>query len=230
MKLFPHKSIIYKQHRLIHYPTIIKRNGPLIQQCVLKYERKHSYFKKIGQVSMNFRNIMKTFMKRHQIMQFANWSDGMPLKENDIFTAGKWKPIESELFCYERLENYSNILINDKHVFSSHSFKAYGTVYSIDNCTILEMTDYLPVFGRIDKIFAGKTNPVVGLEKLHVVDYDAHSQTYLVAKDKGMYVLRCQSTFVDYHPLSLHLCYDLKCKYYHISLRNRLDFNNFACP
>ena len=54
---------------------------------------------------------MKTFMKRHQILQYANWIDGMPFKEFEYTSSGKPK---------EKMPNYSSMLmINTKAKFLS---------------------------------------------------------------------------------------------------------------
>ena len=53
-EVFPHSSVIFKQHHLIHYPTVIRSCGPLLYLSVLRYERKPQFFFKIGKQYLQF--------------------------------------------------------------------------------------------------------------------------------------------------------------------------------
>jgi hypothetical protein len=59
-----------KQHFLVHFPTIIMKNGPLAAMSCLRYEMKNSFFKRSSGVVCNFVNICKTLAYRHQCNSF----------------------------------------------------------------------------------------------------------------------------------------------------------------
>ena len=44
----------------------ILRYGPLIRMWCMRYEAKHSYFKRMSQVMHNFKNISQSLAKHHQ--------------------------------------------------------------------------------------------------------------------------------------------------------------------
>jgi hypothetical protein len=48
-----------KYHLLVHFPTIILKNGPLSGMSCLRYAMKNSFFKKSSGVVCNFINIVK---------------------------------------------------------------------------------------------------------------------------------------------------------------------------
>ena len=58
--LFPLESVTSKQHKLIHFPRILKCSGPFLYQSVLRYERKHQFFKRLTHNICNFKNICKS--------------------------------------------------------------------------------------------------------------------------------------------------------------------------
>ena len=68
---------------MAHYPGLILQFGPLIRVWTLRFESKHSYFKKCARNSQNFINICHTFAERHQLLQ-AYLSNG-PLFDTAVY-------------------------------------------------------------------------------------------------------------------------------------------------
>ena len=66
---FPHSNLKPKHHFLFHYPELILAFGPLARMWTLRFESKHSYFKKCARKLQNFINLPKTLAERHQILQ-----------------------------------------------------------------------------------------------------------------------------------------------------------------
>lgn len=61
--IFPERNLIPKHHFMIHYPSCIRKIGPLIHMWCMRFEGKHNFFKKSVK---NFKNITKTLVKKHQ--------------------------------------------------------------------------------------------------------------------------------------------------------------------
>lgn len=55
-----------KHHLLVHFPTIIRKSGPLIGMSCMRYELKNSFFKRSANIMCNFINVCKTLAYRHQ--------------------------------------------------------------------------------------------------------------------------------------------------------------------
>ncbi|XP_046848549.1 uncharacterized protein LOC124442066 isoform X2 [Xenia sp. Carnegie-2017] len=53
-------------HYLVHYPAHIYRFGPMIRSWCMRYEAKHSYFKRLASYLGNFTNVALSLAERHQ--------------------------------------------------------------------------------------------------------------------------------------------------------------------
>lgn len=67
--LFPEVQLKPKHHYLRHYSALILKFGPLIRLWTLRFESKHSYFKRCARHLKNFKNICQTLSERHQMYQ-----------------------------------------------------------------------------------------------------------------------------------------------------------------
>ena len=66
--LFPAIRLLPKHHFLEHYPSLIRCFGPLVTLWTLRFEAKHSYFKKIVKHTNCYKNIPLTLASKHQFM------------------------------------------------------------------------------------------------------------------------------------------------------------------
>lgn len=261
---FPQKRVIFKQHHLIHYPAVLLRSGPFVQQCVLKYERKHQYFKLLAQVIRNFKNVPKSMTARHQLTQYVNWSEGPPLKSDYHVSCGKSVPAQSFsidgkigycTFHYQWYMHYifmprlyvivfsclvfigrlvSDVIsVSNNRVFESNSVSLRGVKYSVRDCVMLTPTmsssdETVPTFRKILNILTGDNDEVVFIcHTLTVQSYHHFSKSYLVSEGSSSEFVIPNLLF-DFHPLSLHGCFEQTCTFSHVVLRHRLDFNNYA--
>ena len=64
-RLYPHKTLILKQHYMIHYPSQMETFGPLINSWTMRQESKLSFVKRVSHFS-NYKNVPKTIAQRHQ--------------------------------------------------------------------------------------------------------------------------------------------------------------------
>ncbi|KAL2079481.1 hypothetical protein ACEWY4_001208 [Coilia grayii] len=74
IETFPDFSIRPKHHFVDHYPHLIHCFGPLVSLWTMRFEAKHSYFKKVVHDTQNFKNVLLTLGTKHQEMQ-AYYSD-----------------------------------------------------------------------------------------------------------------------------------------------------------
>ncbi|XP_046848487.1 DNA polymerase zeta catalytic subunit-like isoform X2 [Xenia sp. Carnegie-2017] len=65
-QLYPGVSVIPKMHYLVHYPAHIYRFGPMIRSWCMRYEAKHSYFKRLASYLGDFTNVALSLAERHQ--------------------------------------------------------------------------------------------------------------------------------------------------------------------
>ena len=152
-KLFANQPVIFKQHRLIHYPTILQQSGPFTHMCVLKYERKHQFFKRLAHQVCNFKNICKTMINRHQLEHFVHWSSS----DNSLateFGPGKWVP-SNYFFAIGNLNLFQeNFNPEDDKIYECKRAKKLGVCFKVCDVVIINnnaCTD-MPVFLKIEKL------------------------------------------------------------------------------
>lgn len=66
--VFPGLRLKPKHHFVEHYPHLIRCFGPLVDFWTIRFEAKHSFFKKVVRDVNNFKNIVLTLSLRHQLM------------------------------------------------------------------------------------------------------------------------------------------------------------------
>lgn len=64
---FPDFHILPKLHFLEHYSELIRRFGPLTDFWTIRFEAKHNFFKRVVHDSKNFKNVLLTQAKKHQL-------------------------------------------------------------------------------------------------------------------------------------------------------------------
>lgn len=64
----PDQRLRPKHHYVEHYPHLIQCFGPLVELWTMRFESKHSYFKKVVHEIRNFKNILLSLATKHQLM------------------------------------------------------------------------------------------------------------------------------------------------------------------
>ncbi|KAL6480780.1 hypothetical protein MHYP_G00118130 [Metynnis hypsauchen] len=68
LDVFPQHKLIPKHHFLEHYPQLIREFGPLAALWTMRFEAKHSFFKRVVRHTGCFRNILLSLANKHQLM------------------------------------------------------------------------------------------------------------------------------------------------------------------
>ncbi|KAK0131464.1 hypothetical protein N1851_033866 [Merluccius polli] len=67
-EVFPDYKLKPKHHFIEHYAHLVKCFGPLVDFWTIRFEAKHSYFKKVVRDVNNFKNILLTLSTHHQLL------------------------------------------------------------------------------------------------------------------------------------------------------------------
>lgn len=73
LELFPLLHWRPKHHFMLQYLGVIKKLGSLRQVWVMRFEAKHSFFKRVSHITCNFENICKTMAFHHHILHCYNF-------------------------------------------------------------------------------------------------------------------------------------------------------------
>lgn len=67
-EVFPQDRLLPKHHYLEHYPKLIKLFGPLVGLWTMRFEAKHSFFKRVMKRTSCFKNVPLSLAVKHQYM------------------------------------------------------------------------------------------------------------------------------------------------------------------
>lgn len=77
---FPEFRLRPKHHFIDHYPQFIRCYGPLVELCTMRFEAKHSFFKKVVHDTRNWKNVLLTLSTKHQQMMAYHLDCGILFK------------------------------------------------------------------------------------------------------------------------------------------------------
>lgn len=201
-----------KHHLLLHLPTVILENGPLVTMSCLRYEMKNSFFKRSSAVVCNFVNICKSLAYRHQCNAFFLRMSKQYLRRCiTVGTKGsECGPASNYRFCACMCESIciasmQNVCVATKISVSSVTYrKNYFFVVGVSDCGE-------PVFGEAEA-FVSLPDCIewhVVMHRVDTVAFRSHFHAYEVQRiTPAEYICVPVSDLHDYHPLSpcpLHL-------------------------
>ena len=67
-EVFPNNRLLPKHHYIEHYPQLIRFFGPLVGLWTIRFEAKHSFFKKVIKHTSCFKNVPLSLAVKHQFM------------------------------------------------------------------------------------------------------------------------------------------------------------------
>ena len=188
--LFPETPLRRKHHYLTHYPLHILQFGPLMRVWTLRFESKHSYFKKCAQHSQNFINVCHTFAERHQLLQ-AYFSNGSLFESSVCFHDSMAFNIELYNDCVKNAFQKHHGL-HCSEVITSLCSTIHGTKYKKDDYVAIEFTQTHIVFGKIVLLFQHTlTNDVCFLVKRVQAQYNSELGLYELMLSHGQDFYEC---------------------------------------
>lgn len=148
LKLFSGTPLRPKHHYLVHYPLLTLHFGPLVHFWTMRFESKHSYFKKTIRNLHNFKNVTKTLATRHQLFQCYQMAGNLFSSQVDVVGASSFC---RATYCSEVQDAVDNLGIADSDLLLCSQLSVHGTVYKNDMFVILQFQGYRckSVFGKI---------------------------------------------------------------------------------
>ena len=140
-----------KFHYLIHYPSLIKKFGPLRSFWCYRFEGKHQHLKRLASVSRNFRNIEFTVSSRHQYLQCFHFNEVL---EEDICER-KSTRMDSSVLNNDLKEEFKMVtgISLPEDVICAQSVVKNCQEYHVGSVLVLGMIDCdTPIFGQIKMI------------------------------------------------------------------------------
>ena len=174
-------------------------SGPLVHKWALRFEGKHRFFKRIPSVMPNFKNICKTFAKRHSLSQLFAWRSGSAMKGIEC---GPGKLVYSVHLPSHDNSALSGAETSAEQVLCVNWNRCYGTQYSIGMLVAFKLLhdEASPVFGQITHILSYPSGNVYFLlMPFETVGFDTHYHSYVIDAGSG-----CDQIAVPVHGLVDH--------------------------
>lgn len=128
LEVFPEQKVIPKHHFLEHYPAMIKCFGPLVGLWTMRFEAKHSFFKRVVRYTNSFRNVLLSLASKHQMMM-AYYLHADALKP--ALCVSKVTSIQLALLHVEIQESFKEAYPTQTTVELTNVVSFHGTKYAV---------------------------------------------------------------------------------------------------
>ncbi|XP_038137605.1 uncharacterized protein LOC119781269 [Cyprinodon tularosa] len=195
-QLYPNRNMIPKHHYMLHYPSCIRRIGPLIHMWSMRFEAKHRVFKN---TLKNFKNITVSPAKKHQMLIAYNWETS-PLNHIEYGPLKAFDPDND----HDHLPQLVPFVQED--TFSTNWVKICGTEYRV-GLVVSSGTDHdFPLFYRIKVILKLKNDVHFIANKLDIEYFSEHFHAYKVCESDEKVVINA-NVVETYRPFDLQSSY-----------------------
>ena len=148
-------------HYMLHYPTQIRKLGPLRHLWCMRFEGKHQYFKRIAHNLCNFKNVAYFLAKRHQFrlcweFMSSDFLQREPTQENTTPKSfGSYtRDIKQALQDYIFDVTDDSGIDEEEIILSCKTLNMDCVKYSVKDCFVIDIvhTEEVPVFFKISAI------------------------------------------------------------------------------
>ena len=204
------ESTLFKFHFLLHYPTQIRKLGPLHHLWCMRFEGKHQYFKKLANQLGNFRNIAYSLAKRHQMRLCWEFTSG-----DFLLRDAKAEFTESLQFTalarnvQQALVNYVDISEDDieaeENVLTCKTLYLNTVKYAIKGCFVVDLveTEQVPVFFKVSNIINFRSKWLLYGSIWKSNAFNAHVHSFEV-EAIGIWCIIEAGQEIDYHALDMY--------------------------
>ena len=196
-------NIIPKLHFLVHYPRMIKINGPPRNYWCMTFERANSVIKAPTKNSHNFTNPYLTMAFRKQYLELANVLSAT-FARDDVIIDTSYAIMRQDIMHVKNLppsykEQDSNYLSATSQV------KVNGTTYKRNSLVLLEKQETGYKFGEIELIIIEDTRvPLFVVKTYKTKEFHDHCFLHVLEDAEGDGINAVTyADFLDYHPLDV---------------------------
>jgi len=199
-EVFPDSNLLPKHHFLEHYPQLIYQFGPLVSLWTLRFEAKHSFFKRVVRHTSCFKNLLLSLAERHQLSmahQLYSCSFPKPLLEVKKFSTVSIDVLKDDIAQAVKHKNP-----NVKEVSLAKNVIYNGFNYRLGMILAHGSIEGMPAFTEIIQMVVLKKELVFIVRKLSSW-YMEHYRAYQleISPSKEIEVLEA-SQLTDPYPLA----------------------------
>ena len=154
LQVFPQEKLIPKHHYLEHYPQLIRAYGPLVLLWTMRFEAKHSLFKRIVRHTHSFRNILLSLATKHQLMIAYNQHD--PSVVRPVLQATQLSTVDVTVLREDIQKAVQLKFPSEIRIQIANSVLYSGTKYAVGMILANGSTGGLPDFAELIQIVVVK--------------------------------------------------------------------------
>ncbi|XP_026114794.1 uncharacterized protein LOC113093153 isoform X1 [Carassius auratus] len=149
-EVFPDSNLLPKHHFLEHYPQLIYQFGPLVLLWTLRFEGKHSFFKRVVRHTTCFKNVLFSLAERHQLSlahQLYSFNFPKPLLEVKHCSTVSTDVLKDEIAqaVKQKHPNVKEVSLTENVIYNGFNYRlgmilSYGSIEGIPAFTeIIQM-------------------------------------------------------------------------------------------
>ena len=197
---FPNVKIKPKAHYLEHYPKLMQNFGPLSACWTLRFEGKHSFFKKFVHMASNFKNLLFMLVEMHQL----NLAVHLRMPNFFKFAIEAFSDSEVDTLCDETKAALGNrpTCAENETASACKWCVINGVKYSRGMCVAMSSRFAIVQFGQIeDIVIAGET--LLFVMRILQCEYWEHFRCIEVKGEGALQSVNCKD-LKFYYPLPLY--------------------------
>lgn len=199
--VFSHQKLLPKHHFLEHYSELIESFGPLVALWTMRFEAKHSFFKRVVLHTKSFRNILLSLAAKHQLLMAFHSHTSDPLKPS-LFVSHV-SSVQLDLLHNDVQEAVRSKFPNEASVQLANTVSCSGTKYCVGMVLPYGSTGGLPDFVQIHQMMIVK-NTVAFIVKTRKSWYNEHLRSFELDAPCHIQVL-LQHDLSDIVPLATYM-------------------------
>lgn len=180
-KLYPDVTIIPKMHYMVHYPSQIRKFGPLIYSWTMRYESKLRVLKRASRHG-NFKNICKTVAKKHQhlLCYYLNNDKLFLQKEVEEGPAESMVTLASDTEFYDFIRE--KIFVNMDEVVKHPKFINYEVLHlRRGGCIFMGIGSLYPMFAKVIDLISWQSSYYLKIQNCNTICFDSHYNSFMVS-------------------------------------------------
>ena len=176
-KLYPDVNIIPKMHYMVHYPSQIRKFGPLIYSWIIRYESKLRVLKRASRHG-NFKNICKTVAKKHQhlLRYYLNKQQNFLSHNLEIGPT----ELSETLSCNSEFCTFVGACNIEEMIYHPKLIKYEKLCIRKDACVFISVGPLYPVFCKVIDLISFRNSYYVKIQEGETICFDLHYNSFHV--------------------------------------------------
>ena len=198
LEAFPQQRLLPKHHFLEHYPQLIREFGPVAALWTMRFEAKHSFFKRVVRQTGCFRNILLSLANKHQLM--IAYHESHPVRSSLLVTKTTEVSLDVLRDDLKDLVKCRFPAVTTVHVATNVSF--LGTNYAVGMLVCCGSTAGLPDFAELLQIML-ICDKLTFFVRLQNAWYNEHLRSYELENTGSVQLLE-HKDLKDFYPLAAY--------------------------